>query len=36
MSQVINRFVSWLRADCPNGVPPTDYVAVVAVLKAAN
>lgn len=32
MSRLLNRFMCWLRADCPEGVPPTDHVPLIALL----
>ena len=32
MSQLLNRFMCWLRADCPEGLAPTDHVPLIALL----
>ncbi len=32
MSQLLNRFVSWLHEGYPSGVPPTDRVPLIALL----
>lgn len=32
MSQLLNRFVSWLNEGYPNEVPPTDRVPLIALL----
>lgn len=32
MRAVLSRFASWLRGDCPVGVPPTDLFPLLSLL----
>ena len=33
MNRFLNSIVAWLRAGYPEGIPPTDYVPVLALLS---